>query len=115
VRWDADTDNPITHGEWVSAQEYDALAAELARSRAANAHDTEAQARIAALEAALRKIAEDVESRHQEGHYNFQYAIIARTALETPEQMHARVVTETADAIAKERGLTAETFDEHKA
>ena|ERR1700691_2864514 len=68
-----------------------------------------------ALEAALRKIAEDVESRHQEGHYNFQYAIIARTALETPEQMHARVVTETADAIAKERGLTAETFDEHKA
>lgn len=33
------------------------------------------------LEAALRTIATDVESRWQEGHYNFQYSIIARTAL----------------------------------
>ena len=95
MRWDADTDNPITHGEWVSAEEYDAIAAELAEARKVQWRaDRE---RIDTLEAALRKIAEDVESRHQEGHYNFQYAIIARTALETPEQMHARVVTETAD------------------
>lgn len=27
---------------------------------------------------------------------------------ETPEQMHARIVTETADAIARQRGLTAD-------
>ncbi len=32
--------------------------------------------------------------------------------VETPDQMHARIVTETADGIAKERGLTVETFDE---
>lgn len=37
--------------------------------------------------------------------------MIPASAAETPEATRARIVTETADAIAKDRGLTAETLD----
>jgi hypothetical protein len=68
--------------------------------------------RIRALQVALRKIATQeciMVPLRQGGNCGMCVSCIARSALETPEAMHARIVTETSDALAQEhfKGNTA--------
>lgn len=71
-----------------------------------------AQARIAQIEAGATRLIvamrRDSWPGKDHGYVNDLAALIGLTA-ETPEAMHARIVNETADAIARERGLTSET------
>lgn len=78
------------------------------------------KARLRELEAALRQArpyvdqARCADAAELEAQGCTLRLIDAAFPEETPEARHARIVTETADAVAKERGLTAETGEKHE-
>jgi hypothetical protein len=94
------------------------LEAQLKCCRAANLYDANAHKRVAELEAALKERDYALRAISQWdmlnpvrtdliGDLGWLKTLVAPfvTGMETPEAMHARIVTETADAVAKERGL----------